>query len=225
MCGRFSLTRGDRDLIEDEFSVKLPRSLSPRYNIAPTQEVLAIVEDDQGRHVDMLRWGLIPSWAQDEKIGNKLINARSETLFEKPSFREAARRQRCLILADGFYEWQKRPGGKVPIYVRLKSKEPFGMAGLWERWESPDGRVFKTCAIVTTDANELLKPIHDRMPVIVPREMWDLWLDPAVREPEELAPVLRPYPAEELELYEVSKLVNRADYDGPECIALHGRMG
>jgi putative SOS response-associated peptidase YedK len=222
MCGRFSFACGDRDLIEAEFSVRLPWRLSPRYNIAPTQEVLAVVEDETegGRRVEALRWGLIPSWARDPKIGNKLINARAETLFEKPSFREAARRRRCLVLADGFYEWQKLPDGrKIPVYVRLASKRPFALAGLWERWEAPDGQSVKTCAIVTTEANELLRPIHDRMPVIVPRELRDLWLDLAVRDPEVLAPVLKPYPTEELECYEVSKLVNSPDYDGPECIA------
>jgi putative SOS response-associated peptidase YedK len=222
MCGRFSFACGDRDLIEAEFSVRLPWSLSPRYNIAPTQEVLAVVEDETegGRRVEALRWGLIPSWAQDAKIGNKLINARAETLFEKPSFREAARRRRCLVLADGFYEWRRLPDGrKTPVYVRLALKRPFALASLWERWEAPDGNRVKTCAIVTTEANELLRPIHDRMPVIVPRELRDLWLDPAVHDPEALAPVLKPYPAEELECYEASQRVNSPDYDGPECIA------
>lgn len=222
MCGRFSFACGDRDLIEAEFSVRLPWKLPTRYNIAPTQEVLAVVEDEAegGRRVEALRWGLIPSWSRDPKIGNKLINARAETLFEKPSFREAARRRRCLVLADGFYEWQKLPDGrKIPVYVRLASKRPFALAGLWERWEAPDGQNVKTCAIVTTEANELLKPIHDRMPVIVPLELRDLWLDPAVHTPEALAPVLKPYPAGELECYEVSKRVNSPDYDGPECIA------
>ena len=219
MCGRFSLTRGDRD-IEEEFGVRLPKDFRPRYNIAPTQEVLAVIEDEQGRRLERFRWGLVPAWAPDPKMGNKLINARAETLFAKPSFRDAARQRRCLILADGFYEWQKLPDGrKIPFYIKLKSQKPFGMAGLWEIWEGPDGSVLKTCTIVTTDANELLKPIHNRMPVIVPHKLRDLWLDSHVRRAVELAPVLKPYPADELECYPVSRLINREDYDGPECIA------
>jgi putative SOS response-associated peptidase YedK len=219
MCGRFSLGRSRRD-IEEEFGASLPEGFRPRYNIAPTQEVLALIEDEQGRRLERFRWGLVPTWAPDPQRGNKLINARAETLFAKPSFRDAARRRRCLILADGFYEWRKLPDGrKIPVYVRLRSRKPFGMAGVWERWEGPHGQVLQTCAVVTTEANELLRPIHDRMPVIVPPKLRDLWLDSHVHRATELAPVLRPYPAEELECYPVARWVNRADYDGPKCIA------
>jgi putative SOS response-associated peptidase YedK len=218
MCGRFTLTLNAAQ-IAARFGVPLPQSYKPRYNIAPTQEVLALIADALGRRVENVRWGLIPHWAKDPKIAQKSINARAETLFEKPSFRDAVKRRRCLILADGFYEWRKTPQGRrVPVYVRLKSKEPFGFAGLWETWSSPDGQTLKTCTIITTEPNELIKPIHDRMPVIVPREFEDVWLDPTPKAREELERVLRPYRAEELELFEVSSLVNSPTNDGPECL-------
>jgi len=216
MCGRFSLTRGDRDL-EEEFGVEVPFDVRPRYNIAPTQEVLVLLDDGEQRRIEALHWGLIPSWAKDPKMGHKLINARAETLLERPSFREAFRKRRCLILADGFYEWRVTPGRKRPVYVRLKSKRPFGFAGLWERWTSPEGRTLKTCAIITTEANELLKPVHHRMPAIVPKGLIDLWLDPQ-SDLKRLSEVLKPYPSEELEAYEVSQLVNSPQNDLPECI-------
>lgn len=203
--------------IEARFGVPLPAQYKPRYNIAPTQEILALITDNQGRRLETLRWGLIPHWAKDPT--QKLINARAETLFEKPSFRDAVQRRRCLILADGFYEWRQTPQGKkTPVYVRLKSKEPFGFAGLWETWQSPDGQTLKTCTIITTKPNELLKPIHNRMPVIVPKELEELWLDPSPKARVELERVLHPYRAEELELYDVSAAVNSPTNDGPECI-------
>jgi putative SOS response-associated peptidase YedK len=218
MCGRFSLTLS-AEQIAARFGVSVPEGYRPRYNIAPTQEIIALVADAQGRHLETLRWGLIPYWAKDPKIGNKLINARAEMLFTKPSFRDAVKRRRCLIVADGFYEWrQTSQGRRVPVYVRLKSKEPFGFAGLWDVWSSPEGQTLKTCTIVTTEPNELLRSIHDRMPVIVPRELEELWLDPSPRAPGELARVLRPYRAEELELFEVSSIVNSPANDVPECV-------
>jgi putative SOS response-associated peptidase YedK len=218
MCGRFSLTLS-AEQIAARFGASVPEGYRPRYNIAPTQEIIALVADAQGRHLETLRWGLIPHWAKDPKIGNKLINARAETLFTKPSFRDAVRSRRCLIVADGFYEWRQTPQGKrVPVYVRLKSKEPFGFAGLWDVWGSPEGQTLKTCTIVTTEPNDLIRPIHDRMPVIVPRELEELWLDPSSRAPGELARVLRPYRAEELELFEVSSIVNSPANDVPECV-------
>ncbi len=181
--------------------------------------MLTIVAAGDGeREPALLRWGLIPRWAKDPRIGNKLINARAETLFEKPSFRAAAGERRCLILADGFYEWRQRGRGKEPIYVRLRSKQPFGFAGLWESWRSPAGQEVRSCTIVTTEPNELLKPIHNRMPVIVPRELEALWLDPGVKSERELSEVLRPYPPEELEAYVVSPLVNSPANERPECV-------
>ena len=147
-----------------------------------------------------------------------MINARAETLFEKPSFKAAARKRRCLVLTDGFYEWQKTAAGKAPVYIRLKSRRVFGLAGLWESWQPPAGEELRTCAIVTTEPNGLMKPIHNRMPVIVPKELEGLWLDPQICEKDELLPVLRPYPREEMEAYAVSKLVNSPANDLPECI-------
>ncbi len=218
MCGRFSLTL-NAEQIESRFGVSVPQSYRPRYNIAPTQEILALISEGQSRILQNLRWGLIPHWAKDSKIAQKLINARAETLWEKPSFRDAVRRRRCLIIADGFYEWRQTPQGKkIPVYVRLKSKEPFGFAGLWETWQSPDGQTLKTCTIITTEPNELIKPIHNRMPVIVPRDLEELWLDPSPKARAELERVLRPYHAEELELFDVSSAVNSPTNDGPECV-------
>lgn len=221
MCGRFSLTRGDRDEIENAFRVRLPSGTAwkPRYNIAPTQEVLVILEDERGRWAELLRWGLIPSWASDPKVGNKLINARAETLFERPAFREAARRRRCLIVADGFYEWQKRPDGRrVPFYIRRRDGRLFGMAGIWETWKGPEGPI-QTCAVVTVEADDFLKPIHARMPAILSPQSYDAWLDPQNSRAADLVSLLRrPYPSEELECYPVSRRVNRAEYDGPECV-------
>lgn len=222
MCGRFTLTLSAEQL-EARFGVPLPAQYKPRYNIAPTQEILALLSGAQGRRIEHFRWGLIPHWAQDLKIAQKLINARAETLFEKPSFRDAVKRRRCLILADGFYEWRQTPQGRrTPVYVRLKSKEPFGFAGLWDSWDSPEGQTLKTCTIVTTEPNELLKPIHNRMPAIVPREYEELWLDPSPKTHAELERVLHPYRAEELELFDVSLAVNSPSNDGPECIAPAG---
>lgn len=219
MCGRFTLT-ASAEQIEARFGVPLPVPYKPRYNIAPTQEILALRNDQHGRRVEPLRWGLIPYWAKDPKIAQRLINARAETLFEKPSFRDAVKQRRCLIIADGFYEWRQTPQGKrVPVYVRLRSQEPFGFAGLWESWSSPEGQTFKTCTIITTEPNELIRPIHSRMPVIVPRELEEFWLDPSPRGRAELEWVLRPYyKAEEMELFDVSPLVNSPSTDGPECI-------
>lgn len=218
MCGRFTLTLSAAE-IEARYGVSVPVGYKPRYNVAPTQEILALLADGQSRRLDVFRWGLIPHWAKDAKIGNKLINARAETLFEKPSFRDAVKKRRCLVIADGFYEWRETERGKkTPVYVRFKSQKPFGFAGLWEFWNSPEGQTIRTCTIVTTEPNELLKPIHNRMPVIVPRELEELWLDPSPKAQEELECVLRPYRIEELELFDVSPLVNLPSNDGPECI-------
>ena len=218
MCGRFSLTLARRLEVEETLGVRLPEGLRPRYNVAPTQEVLALVHDPDGLKLERFRWGLVPAWASDHpSSGRRLINARAETLFARPSFREAARRRRCLILADGFYEWQRRPDGrKIPFYVRLKGGRPFGMAGVWEA---------RTCAVVTVEAHERVKPVHDRMPAIFPltqREWIERWLDPDARPAELLGLLLRlptlPQLGAELELYPVSRRVNRADVDDPSCV-------
>lgn len=217
MCGRFSLTKGDQDL-EEEFGARVPRAYRRRYNIAPTQEVLVLLYENGERRLESMRWGLVPSWADDPKIGRRLINARAETLFEKPSFKGAARERRCLVLADGFYEWQDRNGTRIPFYVRLKSGRPFGFAGLWEAWTAPEGETMKTCAIVTTEANTLLSSIHPRMPVIVPKDLEGIWLDAKIRDGPALDRVLQPYLPEGMEAYPVSMLVNAPENDLPECV-------
>jgi putative SOS response-associated peptidase YedK len=220
MCGRFTQT-APIETIARRFGVSdLPAKLpaqAPRYNVAPTQQVI-IVRDDGQRVLVPMRWGLIPSWAKDPAIGNRLINARAETLAEKPSFRTAFARRRCLIVADGFYEWQKQGAAKQPMRIVLKSREPFGFAGLWDRWRTPDGEEVLTCTIVTTTANELLKPIHDRMPVILPASAEARWLDPQQTDLAKLRDLLQPYPPEEMECYPVSRLVNSPAHDTPECI-------
>jgi putative SOS response-associated peptidase YedK len=219
MCGRFTLTT-HLGAIAKRFGVS--RFLeearhAPRYNVAPTQTVI-VVSDDGTRHLAEMRWGLIPSWAKDVAMGNRMINARAETVATKPAFRAALRKRRCLIPADGFYEWQKRGLGKQPVYIILKSREPFGFAGLWESWTSPEGEEVRTCTIITTEASELLKPIHDRMPVILTSEAEAVWLDAAIQEPGALLPLLKPYPADEMEWYPVSTRVNNPAHDGKECI-------
>jgi len=220
MCGRFSL-KADLSAIAQRFGVSPSTAESaawiPHYNIAPTKTVV-VVGDDGTRYLSQIRWGLIPSWATDPAIGNRMINARAETLTTKPAFRVALRKRRCLVVADGFYEWEKRDRTKQPFYIVLKSREPFGFAGLWETWTSPDGEEIRTCTIITTDANKLLKPIHDRMPVILTREAEAVWLDPTIQDPARLPPLLKPYPADALEAHPVSRWVNSPQHDSPDCI-------
>jgi putative SOS response-associated peptidase YedK len=165
-----------------------------------------------------MRWGLIPSWAKDPSIGNRMINARAETIAEKPAFRAALKKRRCLIPADGFFEWQKLGNVKQPVRIVLKSRQPFGFAGLWEQWVAPDGEGILSCTIITTEANELLKPIHDRMPVILMQDVEAVWLDPKIQETEKLLPLLRQYPPEQMEFYPVSREVNSPAHDTPDCI-------
>jgi putative SOS response-associated peptidase YedK len=166
-----------------------------------------------------VRWGLIPSWAKDAKIGNKLINARGETVAEKPSFRSAFRKRRCLIPADGFYEWKKLDGGKQPHFIHLRDEEPFAFAGLWEHWTNPDdGEVIESCTIVTTEANALMRTLHDRMPVILPPADYDRWLDPATQDVEGLKELLRPYSSEEMTAYPISAYVNNPRHEGVKCL-------
>lgn len=215
MCGRFSLTQSAVALAETFQLEELP-VWQPRYNIAPTQTVAAIVNTTSSPQARLLRWGLIPSWANDQTIGAKLINARAETVAEKPSFRAAFKQRRCLILADGFYEWQRVDRKtKQPYYFQLANKQPFAFAGLWERWQG-NGDVVETCTILTTQANELLQPIHDRMPVIIDPEDYDRWLEPTL-VPDHQA-LLHPYDAALMQGYRVSDLVNRATNESPDCV-------
>ena len=218
MCGRYA-QRADPKRLAKEFKVSEVPGVRPRYNIAPTQEVLAVRESPDGREMTFLKWGLIPSWAKDAAIGAKLINARSETVEEKPSFRDAFRRRRCLIPADGFYEWRKEGGRKQPYFFRHKEERPFGFAGLWDRWEGEDGQVINSCTILTTEANGVLRPVHDRMPVILRPEDYEPWLEAGERERSLLRELLRPYPEEEMTGYPVSPAVNSTRGGGPELIA------
>lgn len=220
MCGRFTLTTDTKKLAEAFVDYELPAELLPRYNIAPTQPVAVIANNGQQK-IELFQWGLIPAWAKDPKIGSRMINARSETLAEKPSFKNAYKRRRCLVLADGFYEWKKAEGSrtKTPIYIRLASGEPFGFAGLWESWHGPDGAHMLSCTIITTTPNQLLAEIHDRMPVILPGQAYEQWLDPAERAPDQLQGLLKPYPAAEMSAHPVSTLVNNPKNDTPQCIS------
>jgi len=218
MCARYTLTE-EIVLILKRLLIKTPpRDFTPRYNIAPSQNAPVIL-NEQEKSLQPLRWGLVPSWAKDPAIGYKLINARAESIAEKPSFRAAFQKRRCLIPADGFYEWRLESDGrtKTPMRVRLKSKEPFTFAGLWESWKDPRDKEVRTFTIITTEPNEVLQPIHNRMPAIMKPEDEEAWLDPQA-DPKQLARVLSPYPEKEMEAYAVSKLVNSPKHDSPDCI-------
>lgn len=216
MCGRYVLAT-DIDAIQREFDLSAFPPLDARYNIAPTQPV-PIITNERGRQVDIVLWGLIPSWSKDTSIATKLINARAETVDEKPSFRAAFKYRRCLIPATGFYEWMKaEKGTKRPHLLHLPQRPVFAFAGLWERWQSPQGDELRTCTILTTEPNDLVRPLHHRMAVILNREDYELWLDPA-SDPGHLKSLLQPYPGEEMALYEVSTLVNNVRNDHPDLI-------
>lgn len=219
MCGRFTLFDTAASLAE-AFEVAEVPSLSPRYNIAPSQAVAAVRIPPSGgaREVVLLRWGLIPSWAKDPSLGDRMINARAETAAGKPAFRSAIRRRRCLVPASGFYEWKRTNGRKQPYYIRRPDGKPFAFAGLWESWEGTGQAAVESCTILTTSANELLLPIHDRMPVIVSPADYDLWLSPEVRDPEELARLFRPCPPEEVTAFPVGTAVNNPKTDSPQLI-------
>ncbi|HSG71671.1 MAG TPA: SOS response-associated peptidase [Planctomycetaceae bacterium] len=201
MCGRFTL-RLPPQVLQSFFDLVRPVEYNPNNNIYPTQEIVAIRRDSEGRYGESLFWGLIPSWSKDRSFASKLINARSETLAEKNSFKNAFRKRRCLIPASGFYEWQKiDKSTKQPYQIGMKDNQPFVMAGLWENWTDPETtEKVQSATIFTTQANELLEPIHERMPVILPQDLWDVWLDAEVTDVESLQPLLRPYPTEEMKL-------------------------
>lgn len=225
MCGRFTLALDGAGIQQAFPWLNVPeRALSgvkPRYNVAPTQPV-AVVPNDGRDTLDYMVWGLIPSWAKDPSIGSRMINARGESLHEKPSFRTAYRRRRCLILTTGFYEWKKDfvngKEVKTPQFIHMQGHEPFAFAGLWESWRGPDGGELRSCTIVTTSASEFLRPLHDRMPVILPAENYQDWLDPAERDPISLGAHIRSCPGERMAYYPVSTLVNRPANDSPELI-------
>jgi len=177
------------------------------------------VPNDGKNRLDFFVWGLIPSWAKDPSIGNRMINARAETLLEKPSFRNAFRRRRCLILADGFYEWRKEPGGKTPIFIQMEDGKPFAFAGLWELWRAPDSSEVLSCTIITTEPNDLMASIHNRMPVILPERAYSRWLESGEVDPGPLVELLKPYEASPIRAYPVSPLVNNPKNDLPELIS------
>ena len=219
MCGRFTLTVDPAELQETFSGYTFPMQFAPRFNIAPTQPVLAIPNDGKKR-ADFFIWGLIPSWAKDPSIGNRLINARGETLAEKPSFRGGYKYKRCLILADGFYEWKKQPGSKakVPYFIHMKNRQPFAFAGLWDEWNSTDGSLIRSCTIVTIEPNDLMASLHNRMPVILPADAYAEWLEYSFQTPEKLQAFIKPYPAAEMAAYPVSTLVNNPKNDLAECV-------
>ena len=220
MCGRFVMVSTIVTLA-NLFKVRIEDiifDLKPNYNVAPGQDIVIVVNDQGKNRLILSRWGFIPSWAKDESTGYKMINARSETIAEKRVFKTAFEKYRCLIVADGFYEWRREGKTKTPVFIRLKTGKPLGFAGLYNRWISPEGKEITTSTIITTRANEMLEPIHDRMPVITMAEKQDLWLDPDVNDKSTLLSMLNPYPSEEMEYYDVSPRVNSPRNNSPECI-------
>lgn len=219
MCGRYTITITLEELMSRfMIDMPLPPFHTPKYNVAPGQMVMAIVNDGERNRLGELKWGLVPQWAKEEKVGNMMINARAETITEKPAYRIPFQRKRCLIPADGFYEWKREGKAKQPMRIMLKSKELFAMAGLYDTWIAPDGRKISTCAVITTAPNELMEDIHDRMPLILRPEDESLWLDRSVTDTGRLQELLRPYPAEEMRAYPVPALVGNVKNDLPECI-------
>ena len=218
MCGRFTLI-SQIQLLQRILRLNRTPEWSPRYNIAPAQDIPVVRElpDSGERECMLMRWGLVPSWAKDLSLGAKMINARAETLFEKPAFRQAIHSRRCLIPADGFYEWKMEGRAKQPYYIRMEDEQPFLLAGLWEKWIGGDAPLY-SCTIITTGANDRLRGLHERMPVIVDPNRADTWLDPQLHDRRELETLLQPYPAEAFVFYPVSTQVNRVGNDSPECI-------
>ncbi len=218
MCGRFEI-HSPIEIIAKLFALDLiPFEIRPSYNIAPSQNVVAVTNDGEKNRLLSCRWGFVPSWSKELKTGFTMINARAETVADNKTYQSAFRDHRCLVIADGFFEWQKEGRKKSPVYIHLKSGKPMALAGLYNLWNSPDGEEIHTCTIIVTDANEILAPIHERMPVIIPEEKFGLWLDPAIQDKELLLPLLKPYAAGELEIYPVTPKVNSAQYDNPENI-------
>ena len=217
MCGRFVMICDLSDITE---AFNLPDiACEPKrsYNIAPGNTVTAVIHAETNRLVSF-KWGLVPAWSKDPSMGTRLINARGETVGEKPSFRAAFKRRRCLIVATGFYEWRKDANGKIPFYIGLRTDAPFGFAGLYETWHSSEGNQLSTCTIITTEANELIKPIHHRMPVIIPHHEAACWLDPSLRDTTAVLPLLQPYPPEQMKAYRVSPLMNSPRNNSADCI-------
>ena len=218
MCGRITLRRTFQEL-EQAFDAMLAGDLRPRYNIAPTQDILTIREAEVtgAREAVVIHWGLIPPWAPDEKIGGRMINARAETIQEKRSFSSPLKKRRCLILADGFYEWREENGAKQPYFIHRKDDQPFAFAGLWEVWKKGPEPV-ESCTIITTAANEFMEKLHHRMPVILQAKDYGKWLNSTKQEPEELVPLLEPRDWKGMESFAVTKSMNKASYQSPDSI-------
>lgn len=219
MCGRYTITVTLEELMlrYDMYDTYMPR-YSPKYNVAPGQQVMAIVHDGQRNKLGELRWGLIPEWAKDEKMGYQMLNARSETLADKPAFCKPFERKRCLIPADSFYDWKGTGKHKQPMRIMLRSKELFSMAGLYDTWTSPEGVRISTCTVITTESNEMMKDIHERMPVILPRDKEAVWLNRSMKNVDQLRPLLQPYPSELMLAYPVSSRVGNVRNDDELCI-------
>jgi putative SOS response-associated peptidase YedK len=217
MCGRFTLTAVPEE-ISRAFGVPFHVSgYTRRYNIAPSQTVAALLHSHDRPHFEQLFWGLIPFWAKDPAMGKRMINARSETLMEKKSFKTPFQKSRCLVVADGFYEWHKQGSNKIPYYIFLKPHRPFGFAGLWTTWRSSEGETITSCTLITTEANDKLKTIHDRMPVILKERDYIMWLDPNHQDAKALMRLLEPYDADKMDFYEVSAWVNSPGHEGKKC--------
>ena len=219
MCGRFTLNIPP-ELLAEIFGLASIPVYPASYNVAPSQQVPVIrsMADNGQRELAFLRWGLVPSWARDPSIGSRMINARAETIQEKPAFRHAIRYRRCIVPASGFFEWQVEGGKKQPLYLRIRERSIMGLAGIWEEWKTPEAALLETFAILTTTSNRLIEPIHDRMPVILHPREYDLWLDREVTDPEKLKRLYHPYLSELLEICRVSDLVNSPRNNSPACI-------
>jgi len=219
MCGRIILTSAPHILAEKFFLDMVPEVV-PRFNIAPASDIAGVVANPRsvGRLVRMFRWGLVPPWSSGPEVGAKMINARSETVLEKPSFKEAFLGRRCLIPVDGFYEWQKREDGKQPFLFRRKDHSVFALAGLWEQWKDKEGRELETCTILTTAANATMRPIHQRMPVVLPESDWKAWLDLPADQAKQLMKLLRPCAPDVLLAHPVTRQVNKPAFDQPDCL-------
>jgi len=219
MCGRFTLTASGQALA-DEFELADVPELAPRYNIAPSQDVAVVLLDPQRtQHVlRSMRWGLVPHWAKDPAVGNRMINARAESAADKPAYRTPFRKRRCLLPATGFFEWKRIGAAKQPMLLRRRDGRPFAFAGLWDRWRPPEGDAVESCTILTTEPNDLVVEVHDRMPVILPPEAYEPWLDPGIHELADLQPLLVPCDASEMIAHPVSRHVNAPAHDDPDCI-------
>ena len=218
MCGRFEI-HSPIEIIARIFQIdSISFGIKPSYNVAPIQDIAIVTNDGEKNHLASCKWGFLPSPAREEKAGYRMINARAETVHTNPSFRDAFQNRRCLVAADGFYEWLKQGKLKIPYYIRLKSGNPMGFAGLFNNWTSPDGEAICTCTIITTDADELLAPLHNRMPVILHEEDFRLWMNHGEHDKEVLLPLLKPFPSEELEAYRVTPKMNSFKYNSPENI-------